>query len=64
MSVLDRILAGVGGVFTTQERLGLLRSDVKDLATELRNHDRRIIRLETLVEIAQQRRGPPRLTDE
>lgn len=61
MSILDRVGNAVGSIFTTQERIGLLRSDLKELVTEVRGHERRLIRLETLVEIAQ--RGPPRLPD-
>ena len=64
MSVLERVLGGVRGVLLTQERIDALRSDVKDLTLELRDHERRLTRLEAFAEMGLRRSGPPRLTDE
>lgn len=64
MSVLDRILGAVKGVMLMQERVDTLKSDVGEVTSELRDHERRLIRLETMIEMGMRRAGPPRLTEE
>lgn len=59
MSALDRLLQAIRDVMRMQDKVGSLAGAAKDLATEVKqlNHnvhdlDRRLVRIETLVEVA------------
>ncbi len=64
-------MSTVGGFFKTfreavliADRVERLSENCKAIATDVRDHERRLIRLETIVEIAQGRSVGPRLTDD
>jgi len=66
MAALDRILEGVKEVLRLTDEVKRLAEGLKALATEVRDIDRRLVRVETMVEIAKveatrQRlpKGPP-----
>ena len=60
MGAVDRILTGVREVMRMNDELKRLADGVKELAVEVRDMDRRLVRLETLVEIAQSQRKLPK----
>lgn len=67
MGMLDRVLEGNRAVLLLGEKVELLSAEVKSLAAEVRELDRRLIRVETALELAS--RGafgaaPPVLGDE
>ena len=53
MSIADRILSGIRDVLRQQDKIETLSHAVKELANEVRELDRRMIRIETLVELAE-----------
>jgi len=62
MSLVDRAFGLLQRSLTLAERVDRLAKVADNLSSELREHDRRLIRIETLIEFS--RRGSPRLTDE
>ena len=60
MSITERILNGVRDLIRQQDKIDALTAAVKELAAEVRELDRRVVRIETLVEVArsQAERGP------
>lgn len=53
MSVLDQVLGGIREAILLSEKVERLSRNAEALAFELRDHDRRLVRLETMVEMAQ-----------
>ncbi|MGE5567166.1 MAG: hypothetical protein ACM3YN_13560 [Parcubacteria group bacterium] len=53
MSVLDQVLSGIRDAILLSEKVERLSQNAEALALELRDHDRRLVRLETMVEMAQ-----------
>ncbi len=51
MSVFDRVLTGIKDVILIREEVNQLSEVVKVMIVDLREHDRRLIRLETLAEV-------------
>lgn len=51
MSVFDRVLTGIKDVILIREEVNQLSEVAKVLIVDVREHDRRLIRLETLAEI-------------
>ena len=51
MSVFDRVLTGIKDVILIREEVSQLSEVVKVLMVDVREHDRRLIRLETLAEV-------------
>ena len=58
MSAFDRILESVKDVLRMNDDVQRLAEGVKDLAIEVRDHDRRLVRIETLIEVSQAQAGP------
>lgn len=61
MSTLDRLLQGIRDVLVLSTQVEGLTKDVGELARDVRNHEKRLIRLETMVEMAQASAVRPRL---
>ena len=55
MSVVDRILTGLRDLIVMREELARTGETVRSLAGDVRDHERRLIRIETLIEVAQSR---------
>ena len=62
MAALDRILDGVKEVLRMSDELQRVAKGVKELAVEVRELDKRMVRIETMVEVAKTRAAssPPR----
>lgn len=68
MSTLGDALAALRNVVLMQERLDVVRNELRDLAQTVEkvqayavSLDKRIVRIETLVEVSAMRAGQPRL---
>lgn len=61
MSALDRLRENVREVIVLGSEMKRLNDDVRDLALEVRDHERRLVRIETLIEVAGGRGGASRL---
>ncbi|OGA14367.1 MAG: hypothetical protein A3D95_04130 [Betaproteobacteria bacterium RIFCSPHIGHO2_12_FULL_69_13] len=61
MAALDQIIGGVKEVLKMSGEIKRLSDSVRELSTEVRDIDRRVVRLETMVELAQASRGAKRL---
>lgn len=61
MAALEQIIEGVKEVLKMSGEIKRLSETVRDLSVELRDLDRRVVRLETVVEFAQNSRGTRRL---
>ncbi len=61
MSTLKDVISAMKEVLLLTDKVDRAGTAFSEIATELRDHDRRLIRLETLVEVA---KNQPRLTDE
>ncbi len=61
MSALNRLLESVREVIVLGSEMKRLNDDVRDLALEVRDHERRLVRIETLIEVAGGRGGASRL---
>lgn len=59
MSALDRILSGVRRAVIMEQRLERLAIGVDRLTDTVSDHEKRLVRLETMVEIARTRPLPP-----
>ncbi len=59
MSAFDRVLEGVKQVLLLTEEIKRLSESVTALAIEVREIDRRLVRIETLAEIAKARASRP-----
>lgn len=57
MAGIDRIIDGVRDVIKMTDEIRRLSDGMKELAVEVREMDRRLIRLETMVEIARSHTG-------
>ena len=64
MSTAESLFGLVKRSLLLADRVERLAMAVGDLGKEVREHDRRLIRIETMVEVGLRRAGPPRLTDE
>jgi hypothetical protein len=63
MSVADRLFGLAKRSLLISERVERLSNVVDELAKEMREQDRRLVRVETVIDIGLRRSGPPRLTD-
>ena len=61
MSTLKDVVAALKEVLLLTDKVDRAGRMLSEISGELRDHDRRLIRLETMVEIA---RSDPRLTDQ
>lgn len=61
MSVTERILRGIRELLRQQDKIEALTDAVKDLTMEVREMDRRLARLEGMVELASRQAGARRL---
>ncbi len=61
MSTLKDVMSAMKEVLLLTDKVDRAGTALSEIATELRDHDRRLIRLETLVEVA---KSQPRLTEE
>ena len=61
MSTLKDVMAAMKDVLLLTDKVDRAGAALSEISSELRDHDRRLIRLETMVEMAKSR---PRLTDE
>lgn len=55
MAALDQIIEGVKEALKMSGEIKRLSETVKDLSFEMRDLDRRVVRLETMVEVVQNR---------
>ncbi len=61
MSVGDRILSAVKDLILVRDELSRTTETVRGLETDVRDHEVRLVRLETLVEVAGGAPSRPRL---
>ena len=61
MSLADRVYDGMRNLMRLNDRLEGLTRDLKELSAQLRDVDRRLIRVETALELASEGRFQPRL---
>ena len=59
MSALDRIMSSIRQVILMEAKLQTLADGVENVADLILDHEKRLIRIETLVEVAQSNRLPP-----
>ncbi|MGB5615558.1 MAG: hypothetical protein WBM78_01875 [Desulfobacterales bacterium] len=59
MSTLKDVMAAMKNVLLLTDKVERAGSVLSEIAPEVRDHDRRLVRLETIVEIA---RNQPRIT--
>ena len=59
MSALDRIMSSIRQVILMEAKLETLADGVETVADLVLDHEKRLIRIETLVEVAQSNRLPP-----
>ncbi len=57
MSLFDRLLGGVKETLLMKDDLSRLKDITKEMMSEIRDHEARLIRIETLVEVAQGKRA-------
>lgn len=62
MSITDRILTGVRDLLRQQDKIDALTEAVKELTTEVRTLDRRVARIEGMIDGAALRAGRGRLS--
>ena len=60
MSTIKDVMSAMKEVLLLTDKVERAGSMLSDISVELRDHDRRLVRLETIVEIA---RNQPRITD-
>jgi len=58
MSWLNELGANLKKIILLQERIDRLGDEVKSLRTDVLDHGNRLIRIETMIEMAQGRAGP------
>lgn len=63
MSIADKIWNALAQVIKMNEQVVRLSVQVKDLASETRDMDKRLVRLETMLELALAGKGPAPETD-
>ena len=61
MSTLKDVVSALKEVLLLTDKVDRAGKTLTEIASEMRDHDRRLIRLETMVEVA---KNQPRLTDE
>ncbi len=61
MSVVDRILSGLRDLIVMREELARTSESVRGLAADVRDHERRLIRIETMIEMSRGSSSPPAL---
>jgi hypothetical protein len=61
VSTLKDVISAMKEVLLLTDKMDRAGTVLTEISSELRDHDRRLIRLETMVEIA---KNQPRLTDE
>jgi hypothetical protein len=61
VSTLKDVISAMKDVLLLTDKVDRAGKVLSDISSELRDHDRRLIRLETIVELG---KGQPRLTDE
>ena len=61
MSTLKDVVSALKEVLLLTDKVDRVGRMLSEISGELRDHDRRLIRLETMVEVA---KSPPRLTDQ
>ena len=60
MSTLKDVMSAMKEVLLLTDKIDRAGAVLSEMANELRDHDRRLVRLETIVEIA---RNQPRMTE-
>jgi hypothetical protein len=63
MSVWTELRDGIRQAILVQERLERLSGELDRTVEELRDHDRRLTRIETMIEVARSRQLPGRQAD-
>ena len=61
MSTLKDVVSALKEVLLLTDKVDRAGKMLTEIASELRDHDRRLVRLETMVEVA---KSQPRLTDQ
>lgn len=58
MSAFERVLDGIKDLLVMREEVTRLADGTKELGRDIRDHERRLIRIETLIEVAERRALP------
>lgn len=58
MSAFERVLTGIKDLLVMREDVARLAEGTKELGRDIRDHERRLIRIETLIEVAERRALP------
>ncbi len=61
MSILDRIYAGLRNVLALEDRVTRIAAQNDDQAKQLFDHEKRLIRIETMIEMGGRAATPKRL---
>lgn len=61
MSAFERVLGGIKDLLVMREDVARLAEGTKELGRDIRDHERRLIRIETLIEVAGRSAAPPAL---
>ena len=64
MSALDSLFGSIRRVILMESKIQDLADGLKEVSRRVVDHEGRLIRIETLVELAQRRAPPPRLGTE
>ena len=64
MSALDNLLGSIRRVILMESKIQDLADGLKEVSRRVIDHEGRLIRIETMVELAQRRSVPPRLESE
>jgi hypothetical protein len=58
VSAFERVLGGIKDLLVMREDVARLAEGTRELGRDIRDHERRLIRIETLIEIAERRALP------
>ena len=61
MSIGDRVMSGLKDLLTIRDEVDEIKAAVRANGADVRDHESRLVRLETLVEVAAGRPAKPRL---
>ena len=63
MSIFDRVLTGVKDVLLLRDDVSRMYEDQREMGSEIRDHERRLIRIETIIDYTE-RAAARRLPDQ
>jgi hypothetical protein len=59
MSAFEKVLGGIKDILVMREDVSRLADGVKELSSDVRDHEHRLIRIETMVDMARGQQSPP-----